>query len=113
MKIVLSDLLKQVEGELLTDQDSDISLEINGGYVSDLLSDVMGNAREGDIWITIMKHLNVIAVASLANLSAIIFSRGITPEPAVIEKAAQENICLIKSSLSTFEIAGRLHKLLD
>jgi DRTGG domain. len=113
MKIVLSDLLKQVEGELLTQQDSEISLEINGGYVSDLLSDVMGNAREGEIWITIMKHLNVIAVASLANLSAIIFSRGITPEPVVIEKAAKENICLIKSGLSTFEIAGRLHKLLN
>ena len=44
--------------------------EIKGGYTSDLLSDVMGNAREGNIWITLQTHKNIMAIASLKELAA-------------------------------------------
>ncbi|MDP8321985.1 MAG: hypothetical protein RAO94_06515, partial [Candidatus Stygibacter australis] len=87
-----------------------LDIEINGGYVSDLLSDVMGNAREGQVWITIMRHLNVIAVASLTNMSAITFSKGYLPDDTVIAKADMEGIPLISSKLDTFNIAGILYK---
>ena len=53
-----------------------LSNEITGGYVSDLLSDVMGNAKEGQIWITLQTHQNIIAVASLKDLAAIIIVKG-------------------------------------
>ena len=46
--------------------------EIKGGYTSDLLSDVMGNAREGNIWITLQTHKNIMAIASLKELAAIV-----------------------------------------
>lgn len=86
--------------------------EIKGGYVSDLLSDVMGSAHEGEIWITIMRHLNVVAVASLANLPAIVFAKNIMPEESVIKKAEEEGVILAVSELSVFETAGRLYNLL-
>ena len=60
--------------------------EITGGYVSDLLSDVMGNAKEGQVWITLQTHQNIIAVGSLKDLSAIIIVKGLIPEADTIEK---------------------------
>jgi len=105
----LRDFLEAINGKLLTKTD-DLDIEINGGYVSDLLSDVMGNAKEGQVWITIMRHLNVIAVASLTNMTAITFSKGYMPDEAVITKADQEGIPLISSNLNTFDIAGILYK---
>jgi hypothetical protein len=112
MKITVQEVIKLTNGSLLTNHSSSAELEINDGYVSDLLSDVMGNAKEGSVWITIMNHLNVIAVASLAGLSLVVFSKSIIPEKMVIDKANEEGICLISSSLSTFELAGRFYNLL-
>jgi predicted transcriptional regulator len=105
----LKEFLEIIEGKLLT-KENIMDIEINGGYVSDLLSDVMGNAQEGQVWITIMRHLNVVAVASLTNVPAITFSKGYMPDAAVIAKADQEGITLISSNLNTFDIAGILYK---
>jgi len=112
MKITVKEVVKLTDGQLLTSHSTSSELVINDGYVSDLLSDVMGNAKENSVWITIMNHLNVIAVASLAGLSAIVFSKSIVPDKMVIDKANEEGICLISSSLSTFELAGRFYNLL-
>jgi hypothetical protein len=53
---------------------------VTDGYVSDLLSDVMGNATEGTIWITLQTHKNVVAVASLKDISAVILVKGLQPD---------------------------------
>ncbi len=109
----LKKLLENIEATVLSQKDNIDSIEIKGGYVSDLLSDVLGNAKKGDVWMTIMKHLNVIAVASHTEVSAIIFAKNIVPEKTIIEKAEENGICLISSSLSTFELAGILFALLN
>lgn len=90
-----------------------LSNEITGGYVSDLLSDVMGNAKEGQVWITLQTHQNIIAVASLKDISAIIIVKGFVPETDTIEKSNIENIPLISTELDTFNISGRLFELLQ
>ncbi|HNT52501.1 MAG TPA: hypothetical protein PKH19_03795 [Candidatus Syntrophosphaera sp.] len=89
------------------------TIEISGAYVCDMLSDVMGSAQSGQVWITIMKHLNTIAVASLTGIPAIIFAKGNAPEAAVVEKASAEGICLLSSALDTFTLAGILYQLLN
>jgi len=82
-----------------------------GGYVSDLLSDVMANAQDGDVWITLQRHVNVIAVARLKNLAAIVLTRGRQPEADTLARAAEHRIPIIVSHASTFDVAGRLHAL--
>ena len=62
-------------------------------YVSDLLSDVMGSASSGQVWVTIMRHLNVVAVASMTGITAIIFAKGVVPDADVIEKAQKKASC--------------------
>jgi predicted transcriptional regulator len=89
-----------------------LSNEITGGYVSDLLSDVIGNAKEGQIWITLQTHQNIIAVGSLKDISAIIIVRGLVPEADTIEKSNIENIPLLSTEMDTFNITGRLFELL-
>ncbi len=89
-----------------------LSNEIKGGYVSDLLSDVMGNAKEGEIWITLQTHQNIIAVASLKDIAAIILVKGAEAESDTIEKSNIENIPLLVTELDSFTITGRLYELL-
>jgi predicted transcriptional regulator len=89
-----------------------LSNEITGGYVSDLLSDVIGNAKEGQIWITLQTHQNIIAVASLKDISAIIIVKGLVPEVDTVEKSNIEKIPLLSTEMDTFNIAGRLFELL-
>lgn len=83
-----------------------------GFYVSDLLSDVMGNAGEGEVWLTIQTHSNVVAVALLLNLAAVLFTAGAEPDATTIEKARAEGVVLLATALPTFEAAGRLYRAL-
>jgi predicted transcriptional regulator len=87
--------------------------KVDGVYVSDLLSDVMANAKQGNIWITLQVHQNVVAVATLLNLSGVIISRGAEPDEATIAKAEQEEVLVLTSPEPTFEVAGRLYQLLS
>jgi len=87
--------------------------EITGGYVSDLLSDVMGNASEGQVWITLQTHQNIIAVGSLKEIAAIIIVKGYMPDTETIDKSNIENIPVLSTELDTFTIAGRLYDLLQ
>jgi len=82
--------------------------EISGGYASDLLSCVMARARAGNVWVTLQSHPNIVAVASLLNLSGIIVTEGVSLDPATIEKADEENIPLLTTPLTTFTVVGKL-----
>ena len=86
--------------------------EVTGAYCSDLLSDVMAHARQGNLWLTIQTHTNVVAVASLLNLAAVVITGGGAPDPEVIARAEKEGIPLLLTQLHTFEAAGELHRLL-
>lgn len=108
----LSKFMDEIDGVNHTPALDPADFEITGGYVCDMLSDVMGSAQPGQAWITIMKHLNTIAVASMTGIPAIIFAKGSVPDQAVIDKAEGEGVCLVSSKLDTFSLAGILYKLL-
>ena len=84
---------------------------VSGGYVSDLLSHVMGQAKAGQIWVTMQGHQNIVAVASLVGLSAVIVAGGVEPEEQTVVKARDQEVVLCKTNLSTYEVAGRLYNL--
>ena len=87
--------------------------EISSGYVSDLLSDVMGNAREGQVWITLQSHKNIMAVASLKELAGIILVKGIKPDQEAIIKSDEEDLPILGSDEDTFTVAGKLFEILQ
>ncbi len=85
-----------------------LSRQCTGGYVSDLLSDVMANAKAGDLWITLQVHQNIVAVASLKELAAIVIIGGRQPEKQTLAKAEEEKIPLLLTGKTAFEVVGEL-----
>jgi hypothetical protein len=89
-----------------------LKTKVLDGYSGDLLSDVMANSKEGDIWMTRQVHQNIIAVASLKDHAGIILVHGAEPAKDTLEKALKENIPLMGTDLSGFEIAGKVYNIL-
>ncbi len=85
--------------------------EVKDGYCGDLLSEIMANAPEGCVWLTIQGHQNIVAVAVLREMAAIIITGGQTPDEETLQKANQEEIPLLLWPQSAYELAGRLYAL--
>jgi len=109
MKII--DIIQTLDLKVISGNEG-LSNEIRGAYVSDLLSDVMGHAKGGEIWITMQTHQNIIAVASLKDIAAVIIVKGGVPEADTIEKSNIEKIPVLVTDIDTFNITGRLFELL-
>jgi len=91
--------------------DKGLDRQVEDGYCGDLLSEIMGNAPEGCVWLTIQGHQNIVAVAVLRNMSAIIVSGGQTPDEETLQKANQEGIPILLWPDSSYQLAGRLHSI--
>ncbi|MCK5145179.1 serine kinase [bacterium] len=89
----------------------DLERDVTGGYVSDLLSDVIAHTHAGDIWITLQVHPNTIAVATLKELTAIIVIGENAPAEAAVSKAASEGIAIFTTDLPAFEVVGKLYEM--
>ncbi|MBQ6725170.1 MAG: serine kinase [Bacteroidales bacterium] len=87
--------------------------EIDGCYVSDLLSDVMGNADMGNVWVTLQTHKNVMAIASLKELACVVFVKNLNPAEETIEQSNEEDIPLLSTSMQTYEVVGKIYNLLN
>ena len=93
--------------------EQNLDREIKGGYVSDLLSDVMGFAQEGNVWVTLQTHKNVIAIASLKELAYVVLVKGNQPDEDMLEQAKEEEIPVLGTAEQTFEVAGQIYKLIN
>jgi predicted transcriptional regulator len=106
----LRDIIKTCDFKLKTSTE-DLDHEVTGGYSSDLLSDVMANAKDGNLWITLQTHNNIVAVAVLRNLAGIVLVNGREPEEGTLAKANEEKIPILTTTSSTYEIVGKLYEL--
>ncbi len=84
---------------------------VEAAYCGDLMSDVMGHARHGSLWVTIQAHQNSIGVAQLKDIPAIVFCNGVPVEEAVVAKARREGVGLFKSDRDAFTLCGQLYAL--
>jgi len=104
----LQTIIQELNLTSLTPSQDFSKIKPTSGYASDLLSCVMAGAKSQGIWVTLQAHLNIIAVAALLELSAIIVTENAPVEPAVIQKATEQGVILLGTPLSTFEVAGKL-----
>ena len=87
--------------------------EVTGGYTGDLLSDVIANSKQGYLWITMQRHQNILAVAKLKDLAGIILVNGRRPDGETARKAVEEEVMLLGTDESAFNISGRLYQILE
>jgi hypothetical protein len=104
----LSDIVKSCNLHVVCEGDYQ-KKEVSGGYSGDLLSDVMANSKKDDIWITLQIHPNIVAVAMLKELAAIVIINKRKPEAETIKKAEKEGLPILTSDMSAFELAGQLY----
>lgn len=104
-------IIDQLQLEHLTNSHY-LDRPIRGAFCGDLLSDVLARATPGHLWITIHRHRNTVAVASLVNLSGIIITGNRQPDQDTLAAAEQEDIPLFATPLDNFQAAGKLYKIL-
>ncbi|SKC64353.1 DRTGG domain-containing protein [Maledivibacter halophilus] len=105
----VKDIKDKFNFKLLTG-DTGLEKEVKGLYCSDLLSWVMSHAKDGNAWITVQTHINIVAIASLLNLSCIIVPESIDVEEDTITKANEENIAIFSTELDTFKIFVKFYE---
>lgn len=85
-----------------------LTVEIDGAYCGDLLSNVMARAEKSNLWLTVQGHQNVVAVALLVEISAVILVEGFEYDEQAIQKAEAKGVNLLKSSDKCYELAAKL-----
>jgi len=108
--VTIQEIVKALSLKVIAGQ-SNLDKVVSGGYASDLLSNVMGQANAGNIWVTMQGHQNIVAVALLAGLTAIVIAGGVEPDPEAVRKAETEEIVMLTTTLSAYEVVGRLYQL--
>jgi predicted transcriptional regulator len=99
----VSDLKNKLNLTVLTE--TDLDRPVTGCYIGDLLSWVMGKAQSGDCWITIMNNINIVAVASLTDCACILLCEGVSAEKDIIAKANNQDIIILQSDKTAYELA--------
>lgn len=107
----LQDIIDKLELKVLTAPRDFAAHTPASGYTSDLLSCVMAGAQKQSVWVTLQSHANIVAVAALLDLSAIIITEGAMPDPSSIARANDEEINLFITQKPTYYVVGRLWEL--
>jgi len=108
----LNTVIKELQLNVLSGQEN-LSIDVSCGYTSDLLSDVIANSKEKNLWITLQIHQNIIAVAKLKDLAGIIIVNNREPNEDTLEKAKEEKVPLLSTSLDAFDVSGKLYILIN
>lgn len=108
--MVVKDLAEALELEVLAGREG-MDKQVKGAYVCDLLSWVMSRLQQGNCWITIQTHVNIVAVAVLGEASCIIIPENAQVDENTLEKADSEGIPILRSPLSAYQLAQRISEL--
>jgi len=106
--MTLEEIIKKLELKLLTEKKDFANITPINGYVSDMLSCVISGAKNKSIWVTLQAHNNIVAVACLLELSAVIITEGTQPDEDTIKKANEEGIVLLSTEKQSFYVVGKL-----
>ncbi len=108
--MTVRELLNEIPMEVVCGE-KNLDCEIHGGFSSDMMSNVIAKGSEGEIWITFQTHVNVVAIALMKKMAAVVLVQNRTLIPRALEKAQAEGIPVLSTSLSAFELGGMIYKL--
>lgn len=104
----LQSIIDQLQFKILTEPRNFTEIIPRGGYASDLLSCVMAGAKPNNLWVTLQAHLNIVAVAAMLDVAAVIITENAQPDVATINKANEQNVILLSTPKASYEICGAL-----
>lgn len=104
----LEQVIQDLHLTVLTQPKDFAAIDVSAGYASDLLSCVMSGAPHQGVWVTLQAHHNIVAVAALLDLAAVIITEDAAADAATIAKANEEGVVLLATTEKTFQIVGKL-----
>lgn len=107
----LQTILDHLDLTLLTEKRDFSRIHIDSAYMSDLLSCVMTGAKPQSVWVTLIANINIVAVASLLEISAIIITENAQPNQETIDRANMEGIVLLSTNAANYTVSGHLWEL--
>lgn len=84
--------------------------DVTGVYISDMVSDVIANAKAGDLLVTAQAHANVIAAANLVDTCAIVITQGKALPDDVKKMAEKAEISVFTTDLNRWQTATKLYE---
>ena len=106
--MILQDVIEHLQLRVLTSSTNFSHVHVYQGYVSDMLSCVVAGAPNGCVWVTLLAHSNIVAVATLLEIPAIIITEGAQPDETTLAQANEKEIALLSTLSPSFEVVGRL-----
>ena len=106
--MTLQEIITALQLKPLTQPKDFAAITPTSGYASDLLSCVMAGAKQAGVWVTLQAHTNIVAVAALLDLAAVIITEDAQPDPVTIEKANQEGVILLGTRMPSYAVVGKL-----
>ena len=107
----VKDLVEAIGAEVVSNGHS-LNERVSGCYIGDLLSWVMANAEEQNIWITIMSNVNVVAVAKLTEVACVLMCENVSPDDECLNRAKEQGVTILKTPLNAYEVAIEISKLI-
>lgn len=104
----LEDIIMKLKLKVLTESKDFSTVHVKSGYCSDLLSCVMTGAEPEGLWVTLMAHNNIVAVAALLDLAAIIITEDAQPNQNTIAQANEKGVTMLSTPHPNFQIIGQL-----
>lgn len=109
--MTLDQIIKELGLEILSTPKETAEITPTSGYISDMLSCVMTGAKSHSIWVTLQSHNNIVAVACLLDVAAIIITEGAKPDEDTLKKANEEGVILLSTPRNSFYVVGKLWEL--
>lgn len=108
--MLVSEVIEKLGLTVFSGQEK-LEIEVTGGFISDMLSDVMAQAKKGSLWVTNQTHENVLAIVFFKSLAGVILPGGLELDKAAALKAKEKNLPVLLSQSSAFQIVGQLYNL--
>ncbi len=87
-------------------------LDICDCYIGDMLSVVMSKAPEDAAWLTVQTNVNIAAVSVLTGVACVVVVEGLEPDDETILKAKEQNVNILKTEKTAYQLAVEINKLL-
>ena len=107
--MTVKDVAEKLGFRILT---GDGEREITGFYACDLLSWVISHAKTGDMWVTVMNNINILAVASLVDVSCIVIPEGVEIYENLAQRANDKGITILATDLGAADAIIKAHDLI-
>lgn len=104
----LEEVIEKADLKALTNVEA---RDVEGVFISDMLSDVMTSAETGNLWLTVQTHTNIVSAANLVDLAAVVVTSGKEVPPATIDLANRYHVVILSTPLKSFELASKLIKI--